>query len=113
MVNNLVLTDIEAIVFEWLTKRKIPFQFQTSLMGGFYSLGGAVCDFIVEPNLAWRISGEYWHKTVEKIGSDTIQREQLEALGYIVVDLWGSDLLNPDKREEALQLALQGNEMLE
>ena len=106
-----VMTDIEAIVVRWLTARKIQYQFQTSLAGGFYELGGAVCDIIIpERRLAWRIFGEYWHRGVVPEGADVIQRELLEGLGYTVVDLWGDDIEN--RLNETLTKALRGEEML-
>ena len=104
------MSDIETIVYNYLVRHKIPFQFATSLAGGFFELGGAVVDFLVEPNLAWRVMGEYYHRGVTKEGSDLIQREMLEGLGYIVVNIWGDDI--KDRLEETMRLALQGEEML-
>lgn len=106
-----VMSDVETIVYGWLTKRKIVFNFATSLRGGFYQLGGAVVDFIL-PNrmLAWRVMGEYYHRGVVKEGSDIIQKELLGQLGYVVVDIWGDDIEN--RLEETMRLALQGQEML-
>ena len=107
---RVVATDLELMVIEWLDRRGIMYAFQSSLAGGYYQLGGAVVDFIVEPNLAWRIFGEYWHSGVEKTGSDIIQKEQLTALGYTVIDLWEDDLRN--RLDETLRLALEGQEVL-
>ena len=106
-----VMTDIEAVVVGWLTKRNIVFQFQTSLRGGFYQLGGAVVDILLPARgLAWRIFGEYWHRGVEKEGSDVLQREMLSELGYTTVDLWADDIEN--RLEETMRLALMGQEVL-
>ena len=106
-----VATDIELIVLRWLDKNRIRYEFQTSLRGGFYQLGGAVVDILISDRmLAWRIFGEYWHKGVEKEGSDILQREILNEMGYTVVDLLEQDLR--DRPEETLRLALQGMEML-
>lgn len=107
---SMVMSDLERIVYNFLVRRGINFDFQTSFSGGYYQLGGAVVDFLVEPNLAWRVQGEYYHKTVLKEGSDTIQREMLVALGYVVVDLWSDDLEN--RANETLTKALNGQEML-
>ena len=112
MVSDTVIgSDIEVLVHRWLTKRGIPFNFQTQLMGGIFSLGGAVVDFIIEPNLAWRVHGRYWHTGVEKEGTDAVQRELLEGQGYVVVDIWG-DSLESDKIDQTLELALEGREIL-
>ena len=105
-----IYTDIEKIVLQYLINHRIVFQFATSLRGGFFELGGAVVDFLVEPNLAWRIMGEYWHRGVIPEGKDLIQREMLTGLGYVVVDLWSDDLT--DRLEETMRLALEGREML-
>jgi len=110
MTTTQVMSDLEQVVFDFLTKRNIAFDFQTSLAGGLFALGGAVVDFIVEPNLAWRIMGEYYHRGIEKTGSDTIQKEMLSALGYVVVDIWADDIEN--RLDETLTLALQGQEMI-
>ena len=113
MVTNTTtpMTDIEAVVVRWLTQRGIQFEFQTSLMGGFYQLGGAVVDILIPDRmLAWRIFGEYWHRGVTKEGSDTLQREMLGELGYTVVDLWANDIEN--RLEETLTKALRGEEVL-
>ena len=104
-------TDIELIVLRYLDKLKIEYQFQTSLAGGFYELGGAVVDFLLPSrSLAWRIFGEYWHKPIGTSGRDMVQRELLTSMGWIVVDIWGSDI--KERLEETMRLALQGREML-
>ena len=106
-----VMTDIEAIVYNWLVRRKIAFQFATSLRGGFYELGGAVVDFLLpERRLAWRVMGEYWHRGATPEGKDVIQRELLTGMGWTVVDLWGDDLEN--RLNETMRKALLGQEML-
>jgi len=104
-------TDIELIVISWLDRHKIVYQFQTSLMGGWYELGGAVVDIILpERNIAIRVCGEYWHRGVVPSGRDQVQRELLTGLGYTVVDLWGDDIEN--RLEETMRKALLGQEML-
>jgi len=105
-----VASDLELMVMEWLDRKGIGYSFQTSFAGGYYALGGAVVDFLLEPNLAWRVQGEFWHRGVLKSGSDTIQREMLTALGYVVVDLWAEDI--KERIDETLNLALRGEEML-
>ena len=106
-----IFTDIEEIVYNWLVKHKVVFTFQTSLSGGIYELGGAVVDFTLDDlNIAIRVFGEYWHKGVEKRGSDIIQRELLTELGYTVVDIWETDI--KERLNETLTKALLGQEML-
>ena len=106
-----IFTDIEEIVYNWLVKHKIVFTFQSSLSGGRYELGGSVVDFILDNrNIAIRVLGEYWHRGVAKEGSDLLQKENLSALGWTVVDLLEDDLKT--KLEETMRLALLGQEVL-
>jgi len=112
-MTTLVASNLEIIVAQWLDKKGIYYEFQTSMMGGHYSLGGSVIDFLFpDRGLAWRIQGEYYHKGVVKEGTDEIQKELLSTLGYTVVDIWGEDLLDPGKVNETLTKALMGQEML-
>ena len=111
VTNTRIASNLELIVMRWLDRRGIIYAFQTSLRGGFYQLGGAVVDFIIPDGmLAWRIFGEYWHRGVEKEGTDLLQRELLGELGYTIVDLWGLDIEN--RLDETLIKALAGEEML-
>lgn len=106
-------SSIELIVQNWLIKKGITdFEFQVSIGGGRYELGGAVVDCLsYERGLAWRLHGGYWHKGVEKEGTDLIQRELLVAQGWTVVDIWEDDLRDPARREYTLNTALQGEEV--
>ncbi len=106
-----VASDIELIVLNWLDKRKINYQFQTSLAGGRFELGGSVIDILLPDRmLAWRIFGEYFHRGVVKEGTDLIQKENLAAMGLTVIDIWGDDV--KDRLEQTMRLALRGEEVL-
>ncbi|KKL12247.1 hypothetical protein LCGC14_2537680 [marine sediment metagenome] len=108
---ELVASDIELIVIRWLERRKIAFKFQTSFAGGFTELGGAVIDITIgDLRLAWRINGEYWHRGVVPEGKAALQKEAIEADGYIVVDLEEQDI--KERTNETLTKALLGQEML-
>ena len=108
-----ILSDIELIVYNWLTKRKIVFEYGVSISGGVFELGGAKVDFLLpERNLVWRVMGEYWHREISTRGQDVIQRELLEGRGWTVVDIWSSDLEDPNRVNETLTRALRGEEML-
>ena len=111
MVQELVMSDIEALVYRWLIQRKIPFESQVSVRGGVFELGGSRVDFILENMIALRVAGEYWHRGVEKTGSDIIQKEMLSEMGYTVVDLRADDILN--NLEQTMRLALLGEESLQ
>ena len=94
----------EAIVYRWLERNNIQFSFQTSLMGGHFELGGAVVDFILtELSIGLRVQGIYWHEGVAKKGTDMIQRENLEAMGLTIVDIWEDDLETPDEVEGTMR----------
>jgi len=106
-----VATKPEILVLGWLDKRKIPYDFQTSLAGGHYELGGAVVDFILpDLNLGWRVQGQYWHQSITAKAHDDVQKEVLAGMGLAVVDLWEDDIYN--RLNETLELAIQGQEML-
>lgn len=106
-----VATDIELLVLQWLDKRKINYQFQTSLAGGIFELGGSVIDILIPDRmLAWRVFGEYWHRGVGVEGRDLIQKENLSAMGLTVVDIWEQNIRN--RLNETMEKALMGEEML-
>ena len=106
-----VATDIERLALNWLDKHRIDYLFQTSLAGGYYELGGMVIDILLPDRwIAIRVMGEYWHKGVEPEGKAIIQREQLEAMGWTVVDCWGEDLQS--RLDETMSKAILGEEVL-
>ena len=89
----------EALVYGWLTRQDIPFEFQVSVMGG-RAPGGAIVDFIIHlrmPPLVLRIQGYYWHTLPGQIVSDDLQRDALEMYGYQVEDVWDFDVGTADK----------------
>jgi len=106
-----VMTDIEKLALDWLDRHGIDYLFQTSLSGGYYELGGIVCDILLPDRwIAMRVMGEYWHKGVVPEGKADVQREMLEAMGWTVVDIWGEDILN--NLDETMSKAILGVEML-
>lgn len=55
---GLVATIPEWLVYQWLQKHGVRFDFQSSLMGGRIELGGAVADFVLpELGMIWRVQG--------------------------------------------------------
>ena len=113
-MNTIIASAPERIVLNWLDKRGITdYVFQSSQMGGRFELGGSVVDFLFpERSLAWRVQGTYWHQGVEKVGTDTVQRELLESQGWVVVDIFEKDLTPPEKANQTLEAALMGQEVL-
>jgi len=109
---GLVATLPEKLVYQWLTKRGILFQFQTSLLGGRLERGGAVTDFLLYdrvPQLVIRVQGSYWHKDIDRKADDQLQKERLINEGYAVVDAWEEDIYQ--RLNGTMSLALIGEEM--
>jgi len=97
--SGIVGTLPELCAYSWLDKRKIVFEFQSSVMGGRRISGGAVLDFLIyglsaNGVLIWRIQGEYWHTGPDVELKDRVQAARLRNLkiGGVpvvgVVDLW-------------------------
>jgi very-short-patch-repair endonuclease len=106
------MSDLEAMVYKWLTQHRIKFEFQSQLIGlrGVRELGDAIVDFILtENNILLRIMGEYFHAGVNVEARDTIQKERLQALGYVVVDLWTKDLM--ERLNYTMQQAIKGEQL--
>jgi len=93
----------ELCTYDWLERRKLVFEFQSSQMGGRLIAGGAVVDFIISGLAAdglyvWRVQGEYWHKGPEVERKDEVQKRRLLHLRIggvpvvAVVDLWEGDI---------------------
>ena len=113
MPDEIMASAPERIVYDWLTKRHILFTFQSSMGGGRFELGGSIVDFTLDDlGVAIRVQGGYWHQGVEKVGTDTVQRELLESQGWIVVDILEKDLTPPYRANQTLEAALRGQEVL-
>ena len=101
----------EATVHHALTERRLvdgrSFDFQSSLLGGRLELGGAVADFMfLDRPVILRVQGEHWHRVFDRMGSGTGDEEQklaLEARGWVVLDMWESDILNADWLEDFMR----------
>lgn len=101
----------ERILYKALKDRHmIPemFSFQSSLVGGRIYLGGMVADFLCErPPVVIRVQGEHWHGQFDRETGDLIhgdivqarrddeQGQELNSLGYAVLDLWEQMTYNP------------------
>jgi len=106
------LSELERKVYNWLTKREIPFTTQEPMFGVAGELGSAVVDFVIEErNLVLRIMGSYYHSTIEAKARDEFGKEQLINRGYIVVDLREEDL-SDERITRTLEMALEGQEAL-
>ena len=91
----------------------LDFSFQSSQLGGRQELGGVVIDFLFRnpPALAVEVNGRYYHYNRSdqqagiSSGRDAYVRAQMASLGFKVVFIDDSDLLNdpPYYVREALQ----------
>jgi len=112
---GIVGTSPELLVYQWLTKEKLPFEYQSSQMGGRLQLGGVVVDFLLghTPGLiALQVQGEYWHKSSaedaagrtallgQRVGGRTIKQ---------VVSVWENDVY--DRLERTMTAAIMGREI--
>jgi len=114
MSNNerVMASNLEILVLDWLDKRGIVYDFQSSLLGGRVEFGGMVIDIILpESGIAMRIMGEYYHSGVIQEAKDREQRSMLEGLGYRVVDLQEADLTT--NLDAVMEKAIMGDEMSE
>lgn len=103
LMGKVVGTVPELCAYDWLEKRKLVFDFQSSQMGGRRVAGGAVVDFIISGLAAdglyvWRVMGEHWHQGPELEEKDEVQRVRLLRLWIgglpvvAVVDVWEGDI---------------------
>lgn len=88
----------ERIIWKWLEDHDHLFDCQSEQGGGRLSVGGAVIDFLVYTlagqTVAIRVQGDYWHGPAfpERQARDDEQADRLRQWGYIVADLWESDI---------------------
>jgi hypothetical protein len=107
----------ERIIWKWLEDSGHNYIAQEALMGGRLILGGAVVDFIVydlaRAPVVLRVQGDYWHGPLGpgKAGRDDEQSRRLTERGYIVVDLWESDIYGA-ARGHRLEQYVRGEMML-
>lgn len=85
----------EIMVAFALLRAHFLFEMQISEDGGRLRLGGAVVDFKVyvgaRPVIV-RVQGDYWHGLPDRRLKDAVQYERLKAMGYLVADIWESDI---------------------
>lgn len=79
----------ERIVYKYLLSRRIPFDFQSSFMGGRKELGGVVADFVLHDRpLIINPLGFIWHSGVANETRDAVQNDILYGFGYQVLMIW-------------------------
>lgn len=114
LLRGIYATDLEARVFLWLErqdyKEGVDFSFQSSVFGGRQEAGGQVADFILYTGyshpLVIRVMGQYWHEKPAQEQKDDAARSILESYGFIVVDVWETDIMEALNR--VMEQALRG-----
>ena len=106
----------ERIIYKELLRRRITFDFQSSLLGGRQKLGGMVADYILYLPLGTiilRIQTQYFHTTHEAKLKDDEQRAVLESLRdpisgkyFIVYDVWDYIVYDADRLNDWLNRVL-------
>lgn len=84
-------TSIEIIIRDWLFKNNIDFKLQHFIR---FDNGYTLVDFFVKPNICLYCDGDYWHSLPEVQERDIRQNESLSAMGYNVIRLSGTEILN-------------------
>ncbi len=99
----------EKMVYGWLVKHGIPFEYQVPLLGGRVP-GGAIVDFVLELRetpLIIRVMG-YYHTLPAQIIRDEMQRDYLEQLGWRVEDVWDYEVNTEEKVNEKMIEVIYG-----
>lgn len=100
----------ERMLYGWLIKHGISFEYQVTVAGGRAIPGGAVLDFVVYARatpIAIRIQS-YWHKGAENILGDDIQLNMLQEIGYVVEDVYDWQISTVPKLENVMRQILYG-----
>lgn len=97
----------ERILWLELVKRHwvpgLDFDFQSSLEGGRFELGGMVVDFIFRDlRVALRVQS-VWHTHALQKARDREQAQALASFGFTVLDLWDETIYNSAALEEWLR----------
>lgn len=70
------------------------------------SVGGWVVDFLALPNIIIEADGDYWHRFRPDV--DARKTAELEALGYVVIRIWESDIRSGAFRKPLLRALKKG-----
>lgn len=85
----------ERILYKELQKRKIPFEFQSSVDGGKQRLGGSIIDFVLtDRRMMIEVKGTYWHTQVHTAAEDKARTVRLLQT-YQLVELWDWEVYSP------------------
>lgn len=104
-------SDIEWLVYWYLTAHGVKFDYQYPVAGGRYSVLpgiGQVLDFTVpDRSLVLNVQGEYWHYSTTALRQEAlVKKNELLSLGWRVVYVLGHDLQH--QLAGTMEAALQG-----
>lgn len=79
----------ERIVYKTLLQKKIPFDFQSSLVGPRRQAGAIISDFLLldRPTLIF-CQGSLWHRGISAETRDILQIDLLAFQGYETLQIW-------------------------
>lgn len=92
-------TEPERIVYGYLAREGLLFDYQFPIQGGRAVAGGLVVDFVIwdmTPHLIIRVQS-WWHRQPEIAEVDLVQRHILETSGFRVADIWEEDIRDYDR----------------
>ena len=85
----------ERILYKELVRRRIPFSFQSSSMGGRQQFGGIVVDFILLDRMTIiEVEGLTWHTGIVADVRDARRNAILKSKGYMVLTIWDWTILD-------------------
>lgn len=96
----------ERIIYAWLSARRIPFDFQTSLQGGRLEFGGIVADFILPDHMYVLNPAGPTHDTFLRTRKDEEQAMILAEFGYRVFLIDDSVVYDEYRFEETMRAIL-------
>jgi len=87
---------------QWNLRDGADFSFQSGILGGRLETGGMVADFIFHSRmLVVRVQSVRWHYfSASEIQRDDDQKQVLESMGYVVLDLWENIIFNEMELED-------------
>ena len=116
-------TVLELVIYDWLSMKKIAFDYQVAVFGGRAHEGGKIPDFVIkqsaEPD-AWLANGVYWHTRPGNEQADAGTKMKLagallpngQRIRRVLI-IWEDKIVTPAEqiREQTLNMALAGAEI--
>jgi very-short-patch-repair endonuclease len=84
-------TNIERAMEAWLVDNNINYTAEHLIK---FDKSFTIVDFFIEPNICLYCDGDYWHSILKVQARDVKQNESLSAMGYNVIRLSETEILN-------------------